>query len=88
MFSPLINTIIYSGKPAITFVAALKDPQILNESKFFDNIDKIINQKNFANEFKICPQCNLESPSTNGICKSCKGKLIKPKIADGENATE
>ena len=62
--------------------------QRLNENKFSDNIDKIINQKNFANQFKSCSQCNLKSPSTNRICKSCKGKLIKPKIADGESATK
>ena len=69
-------------------MAALKDTQILNKNKFSDNIDKITNRKNFANQFKICSRCNLESPSTNRICKSCKGKLIKPKIADGESATE
>ena len=71
-----------------TSLAALKDTQILNENKFSDNIDKIINQKNFANQFKSCSQCNLESPSTNRICKSGKCNLIKPKIADGERATK
>ena len=71
-----------------TSLAALKATQILIKNEFSDNIDKIINQKNFANQFKICSQCNIKSPSTNRICKSCKGKLIKPKIADGESATK
>ena len=71
-----------------TCLAALKDTQILKENKFSDNINKIINQKIFANQFEICSRCNLESPSTNRICKSCKGKLIKLKIDDGESATE
>ena len=60
-----------------TSLPALKDTQILNENEFSDNIDKIINQKNIANQFKICSQCNIKCPSTNRICKSCKGKLIK-----------
>ena len=71
-----------------TSLAALKDTQILNENKFSDKIDKIINQKKFANQFKSCSQCNLKSPSTNRICKSGKCNLIKPKIADGERATK
>ena len=37
-----------------TSLAALKDTQILIKNEFSDNIDKIINQKNFANQFKIC----------------------------------
>ena len=71
-----------------TSLAALKDTQILIKNEFSDNIDKTINQKNFAYQFKICSQCNIKSPSTNRICKSCKGKLIKPKIDDGKSATE
>ena len=36
-----------------TRLAALKDTLILNKNKFCENIDKIINQKNFASQFNV-----------------------------------
>ena len=42
-----------------------------------DMIDKMVEEKLFAENHKLCIDCNEVALKTQGICGSCKGRLQK-----------
>ena len=51
--------------------------EINADNEMQDDIDRLVEEKKRAANFKMCPTCKQETPFSQRTCRLCKTKLVK-----------